>query len=233
MDRRGLCPFAAALAFLLLSQQGWRGASALAQGDLGQVLVSFDQTVTGTLAGRLAYETPAETIPVTPLTGVAVTLYPVTPPILERLETLRATVRESLRSHATAGQHFLEIFKTYRKEVEGAGFGALIRTVVTDEDGRFRFSGVPRGEWLVVSLHEVLFDSSRPGRVAKPRKLQPRVLPEGAVGGISKGPSVRAGPPPKLKEMNFWAYRVQVVAGEEVLLSLTERQVWITSLVKQ
>jgi hypothetical protein len=76
---------------------------------------------TGVVWGRLSVEEESPHGPFTPLPGVDVLAYPLTPGLLRELERIRDTARDSIRQHETAVSRLREALRTAAGRSAGAG----------------------------------------------------------------------------------------------------------------
>lgn len=76
---------------------------------------------TGVVWGRLSVEEESPHGPFTPLPGVDVLAYPLTPGLLRELERIRDTARDSARQHETAVSRLREALRTAAGRSDAAG----------------------------------------------------------------------------------------------------------------
>jgi hypothetical protein len=170
----------------------------------------------GSISGRAYEERKKPTLPDQPVEGAAVTLLPRSAEFLARLETLRARSRDSERTYLRTVSEVRRTRDDYEQGVWEAGGADLVRGAVTDADGRFAFTEVPAGQWIVFAYRSLFVPKAgqQPGR---------------------KQRSIFA-PTPRLEgfqTVSLWVVDTAVSGGETKVIELTDRNVWLTGIVEE
>jgi hypothetical protein len=207
-----------------------------------------DQAAEGTAAsapsglvwGRLSVEEESAHGAFTPLAGVEVRAYPLAPGLLQDLERIRDTARDSARQHDTAIARLRETLgpaasgakpanAPHRSTVEATpppreesgpvpsqpapGSGAEPeRRRSTDSAGVFAFHDLPPGEWLLVAIRVTPY-ASRQAAAENPRGRQTKAS---RFSGSTATPT-------DVRHAEVWVAPVRVGPGERVRLFWTDR----------
>jgi hypothetical protein len=174
-------------------------------------LQARDQGRMGVVTGDAFAEPTRPTGSPTPYPEVSVMLVPSDPGLESDLDRIRGAIRESPGAYFAAADQLRAAREAYERELVFAGGGELLRGEVSDAGGRFRFTNVPAGSWLLVAWREV------PHAVST-RRLPPRAT-EGFVGNTeTKGYAA----------VELWRQAVEVRPGESTGVRLHDRNVWVT-----
>jgi len=190
-------------------------ALAAGAGDTAAAIAPYlqarDQGRTGAVTGEAFAEPTRPTGAPTPYPAVSVMLVPSDHTLEAELDRIRGAIRESPRAYFASAEHLRTVQEGYERELVFAGGGELVRGEVSDAAGRFRFTDVPAGSWLLLAWREV------------PHTVSPRRVPgrdaETFFGNTeTKGYAAR----------ELWRQPVEVKPGESTAVRLHDRNVWVT-----
>lgn len=205
----------AALGAALLCATAWGPAPAAE--DIGTLvapyLTGLSRGLLGEVVGTARADSPTPTGPPVPYGAVAVMLVPYSAAFEQELDRIKAGLRDSLRSYADGAARAATAREVYERALLAAGAGELVRGEVSDVDGRFRFSGVPAGNWLLLAWR----NAEHPIRG---RRLQKR-----EVGHFTENLE-RMGS----TAVTYWRMRLHVLASEVVAVTLNDRNGWMTGV---
>jgi hypothetical protein len=170
-----------------------------------------DEGRTGVVVGEAFAEPARASAHPTPRADVSVMLLPMATDLYTELSRIRAGLRDSERAYLTAAARLRSARESYERDLVYAGGGELTRGEVTDATGRFRFSDVPAGRWLLIAWRDV------PHAVAG-QKISKRDL--GAFVGNTEIRGHAA--------VEYWRLAVDVRPGATTELRLHDRNVWLT-----
>ncbi len=205
----------AALGAALLCASVWGSASAAE--DIGALvapyLTGLSRALLGEVVGTARADAPTPTGPPVPYGAVAVMLVPYSAAFEQELDRIKAGLRDSLRSYADGAVRAVAAREAYERALLAAGAGELVRGEVSDVAGRFRFSGVPAGDWLLLAWWNV-------EHPVRGRRLQKR-----EAGHFTDNPE-RVGS----TAVMYWRMRLHVPASEVVAVTLSDRNGWMTGV---
>ncbi|MBI2528170.1 MAG: hypothetical protein HYV93_19590 [Candidatus Rokubacteria bacterium] len=151
--------------------------------------------------------------PPVPYGSVAVMLVPDSAALERELDRIKAGLRESLRSYTDGAARVVAAREAYERALLAAGAGELVRGEVSDVDGRFRFSGVPAGDWLLLAWH----NAEHP--------VRGRRLPKREAGHFT-GNLERTGS----TAITYWRMRLHIRTSEVATVTLNDRNGWMTGV---
>jgi hypothetical protein len=129
------------------------------------------------------------------------------------MDGIKAALRDSHRAYLDAAGRVAEAQRSYERALTAAGAGDLVHDGVTSATGRFWFSAVPAGRWLLLAWKRV-------DHAATGRKI-PRREADRFVGNLERaGHAV----------VTYWRVVVEVPVGGEIRVALTDRNAWMTAV---
>lgn len=203
---RALAP---ALAVCLLATS--LAAAAEMPGLIAPYLRARDEGRTGAVTGEAFAEPLRASAATTPRSDVSVMLLPMVPGLDTELSRIRAGLRDSERAYLTAATRLRFAREGYERELAYAGGGELTRGEVTDAAGRFRFTDVPAGQWLLIAWRDV------------PHAISGQKLAKRALGAFVGNTQIRGH-----AAVEYWRLAVDVRPGAVSELRLHDRNVWVT-----
>jgi hypothetical protein len=174
-------------------------------------LQARDAGRTGVVTGEVFAEATRASAGPTPRSDVSVMLFPAAPVLEADLSRIRAGLRDSERNYLAAAGRLRAAREGYERALAFAGGGELSRGEVTDPAGRFRFTDVPVGQWLLLAWREV--EHPVAGRQPPQRDL-------GAFVGNTHTRGHAA--------IEYWKLAVEVRPGESQDVRLYDRNMWLT-----
>jgi len=193
---------------LLLSGQSAAGLDV----DLSR----YDARATGSINGRVVEERRKPDALDRPLLPTVVTLVPRSDAFLQRLDAVKRHARESLAAFREAAPRLRREQGDYERALGEAGGAQLVRVAHVDGDGRFAFSGVPRGPWLVIAWHGVVVDVKTPARGRRERDV------------FAPGERID-----RYRAVTVWVTEIGVGGGVGEPLELTDRNAWFTGILEE
>lgn len=188
-------------------------AAADAPALIAPYLRARDEARTGTVVGEVFAEPTRPTASPAPQPDVSVVLVPATAELDEELSRIRTGFRESARNYLTAAARLRAAREGYERELAFAGGGELSRGEVTDVAGRFRFTDVPAGQWLLLGWREV------------PHAVAGRRVPARDLGAFVGNTHTT-----RHAVVDYWKLAVTVRPGESTEVRLHDRNVWLTAI---
>jgi hypothetical protein len=146
---------------------------------------------------------------------VPVLLAPYSGELVERLDAVKAGLRQSSDDYVQSHAKLRDIRAEYERALQTAGGGDLLRREVSDGQGRFHFGSVPAGRWLIVAWRGEFKDVA--GRPVKPSDAT------AFRGNVERGGYAAVG---------YWRVDVKVRAGEQATVLLNDRNMWITAVTE-
>ena len=177
---------------------------------------ALDRGDTGIVDGRAYIERRKPDGPDLPLKDVALTLVPYSDGLMAELEGVKGHARDSLDTYRAAAHRVRRLQEAYEKTVWEAGAVDLVQSGLSGPNGRFSFSDVAAGQWLLWARHEAL--SAVVAR--KPKKGEKEIF------ALS----------PRLvgyRTASFWVIPVTVSGGAAPTIELTDRNVWFTGVIEE
>lgn len=190
-------------------------ALAASAGDATTVLAPYlrarDEGRTDAISGAVYAEPRNPTGSPVPYDDVSVLLVPYSADFEAELDRIRVGLRESSLAYVEAAERLRAAREDYEHELLFAGGGEMIRGEVSDAGGRFRFTEVPAGSWLMLAWRDI------------PHGLSARRIPakeQGAfVGNVERRGYVA---------VEYWRQRLEVRPGEPTSVRLHDRNIWAT-----
>ena len=186
-------------------------AAAEVPGLIAPYLRARDEGRTGVVTGEAFADPTRASASPAPRPDVSVMLLPMAPDLDAELSRIRSGLRDSERAYLTAAARLRSARQGYERDLAYAGGGELTRGDVTDASGRFRFTGVPAGQWLLIAWRDV------------PHAVAGRNLPTRALGGFVGNTQIRGH-----VALEYWRLAVDVRSGATTELRLHDRNVWVT-----
>lgn len=172
----------------------------------------------GMVTGRAYQERARPTAPDLPLTGVDVMVLPRSAAFLDRLESIKAHARDSLRTYETAATEIQLTRDAYERELRATGRGDSIFKTAVKPDGTFSVANVPAGTWTVLAVKSVV--------MRQDRNLDKK---------LDKDANTFI-PMPRLKavrDLTVWVQGVTVASGAPVAVELTDRNLWFSGVLEE
>lgn len=202
---------ALALAGMLLSP----GPGPAADVDLADLVAAYLKAGTGQAPGVVAahaYVEPTRpTASPAPRPDVSVVLLPYSAALEAELDAVKAGLRDSVDGYARAATRIEATRVDYERALLAAGGGALVRSAITDAQGKARVGDVPAGDWLVLAWREGEHMAKRFKLRGQDTKRYPNV-PSSVTYSI----------------VTYWRVRVAVRPAETVEIAMSDRNVWMT-----
>ena len=173
-----------------------------------------DEGRTGEIEGRAYAERRTPDAADAPLSGMVVTLVPMSHGLVAESEEIKAHARDSLRSYREAAGRVKLLQQGYEWALWRQGAGDLLLSSTVGGDGSFAFGRVPAGQWLLIGRREqatAVKPRKREGKV--PFDLSPQMV------GYSTA--------------SFWLVPVTVAAGLTTIVDLTDRNAWYTGVIER
>lgn len=177
---------------------------------------ALDRGDTGIVDGRAYIERRKPDGPDLPLKDVALTLVPYSDALMAELEGVKGHARDSLNTYRAAALRVRRLQEAYERTVWEAGAADLVQSSLIGPNGRFSFSDVAAGQWLLWARHEALHSVA----ARKPKKgdkeifaLSPRLV--------------------GYRAASFWLIPVTVSGGAASTIELTDRNVWFTGVIEE
>jgi hypothetical protein len=168
-----------------------------------------------TVAGRVWQERRRPRDADRPLSGTAVTIFPRSAALLDRLTALKTNARDSMNGYRQAAPAMRRLRDDYETALWNAGFPDLVRATVVDADGRFAFDDVPAGEWIVFAWNEAFVATNTPGVRRHDRKT------------FAIGPGIEG-----FGNVMIWVREVTVGTSNTGILDLTDRNAWFNGVAE-
>lgn len=202
------------LAAILLVSAGGAGASdAGLRALVAPYLEARERGAVGYVEGAAYAEPRAVTAPPVPWEGVSVMLLPHSADLEAELDAIKESLRDSVAGYVAASHRLIAAREGYERSLAATGGGELIRGEVSDALGRFRFTAVPQGRWLLVAWREV------------PHGVSTRRVP-GSEASRFRENWERTG----YVAVGYWRLDVEVRPGETASVSLFDRNGWMTAV---
>jgi hypothetical protein len=148
----------------------------------------------------------------TPQPGVSLVLLPYSARLEAELDAAKASFRESVEGITRAVARVESARVDYERALVAAGGGALVRSGLTDGEGRARLGEVPPGDWLLLAWQEG-------GHFTKRFKLRDQDARR-----YSQVPTTVT-----YSTVTYWRSRIVVRPAEVADVSLSDRNVWLTA----
>ncbi len=170
----------------------------------------------GEVTGSVVLEPKTPRGSAIPLPGAVLVLVPRSPELLRNLERVKARARESEAGYLGAATDVIRLSERFEQALVDAGAGEMVFPGASDAGGRFVFSRVPAGEWLLFGHHETVH---RPrGNHPSPRERR----------------NFRLGPQPtRYRAVTYWLVPMRVAEGDVVKVELTDRNLWLRGVVQE
>jgi hypothetical protein len=165
------------------------------------------------VAGSVSGDPPRPGGLAVPLDGVSVLLMPHSAALETELRLVRDRYRQTSRAYLEAAEQIEGLRRAYESSLQGQGGGLLVRGEVSDAEGKFRFTQVPAGAWLVLAW------------LSEHHRIAGRHLPAQDAGTFV-GNVERTG----YTAVTYWLLRIDLEPGAEKAVRLTERGAWLTAI---
>ena len=196
----------------LLCAGGWGLVSA--GEDVNALVAPYfsarDGGLLGAVVGRAYSGSRTPTGPPVPYGSVAVMLLPFSPELEQKLDRIKAGLKDSLRDYADGAARVVAAREAYERALLAAGAGEMNRGEVSDADGQFRFTGVPAGNWMLLAWRNV-------EHPIRGRKVQRREAGQ-FIDNVERTGYVA---------VSFWRMGVDVRPGQETTATLIDRNGWM------
>ena len=203
--------YAALAAILLASALAVSAAAADLRALIAPYLQARERGAVGEVGGVAYAESRRPGSPPEPWEGVSVMLLPHSADFGAGLDSVREGLRASMAGYVAAYQQLVDARQGYERDLGAAGGGELVRGEVSDALGRFRFTAVPAGRWLLVAWREVPHGTTaRRVPAAEARRFHDNWERTGYA------------------EVGYWRIEVDVRPGESSTVSLFDRNGWLT-----
>ena len=170
----------------------------------------------GGVTGRIYEERKRPETPDQPLAGTAVMVLPKSADVLQKLEEIKRTARDSVDSYRAAGPSILAVRRAYEQELWDSGAVDLVKTTTVDADGRFAVADLPAGDWLLIATHTVKIDKHA---ATGPTKQRGVYSPRSHLTGYQR--------------VTVWLREVTVASGRSESMDLTDRGAWFSGVVEE
>jgi hypothetical protein len=170
----------------------------------------------GGVNGRIYEERKRPQTPDQPLAGTAVIVLPRSAEVLQKLEEIKRSARNSVDDYRAAGPSILAVRRAYEQQLWDSGAVDLVKTTTVDADGRFTMTDLPAGEWLLIATHTVKIDKHAATGSANQRGVY---LPKTRLTGYQR--------------VTVWLREVTVASGRSEALELTDRSAWFSGVVEE
>jgi hypothetical protein len=170
----------------------------------------------GSVAGRVIAEPTRPDLPGRPFVGATITLLPRSPILMERLENLKRSARDSVQSFRDAAPAIRKAREAYERELLVAGAPDLTPLLQVDADGTFRVDDLPAGAWLIFGWYSVPRDVATSRINPKERQHFPTLT------------RLRG-----FQEVTVWLRDVDVVGGNTATVELNDRNLWFRGVVEE
>jgi hypothetical protein len=170
-----------------------------------------DDGRTGSVTGEVLVEPTRVSASPTPQSNVSVMLVPAEPDLDAELARIRAGYRDNARAFLAAAGRVREAREAYERDLAFAGGGELSLGEVTDAAGRFRFTGVPAGAWLLLAWRET------------PQPIAGRHMPGRDLGFFVGNTQIKGH-----TVVDYWRLAVEVRPGGASAVRLHDRNVWLS-----
>lgn len=168
---------------------------------------------TGEVAGEAFRDSRKPSAPPEPVEGVSVMLLPYSSTLAQDLEAVKRGWRESMWTFVGAAEKVRALRADYERALAMSGGGELVRGEVSGAAGQFRLTGIPAGHWLMLAWCEV--PHARNVRKLKSTDAKSFTDNMETAGYVA---------------VTYWYRDLEVAAGGVVSVSLTERNVWLTTV---
>lgn len=200
------------LAGLVLSASSGSPAAADLTELVGAYLKAGADLAPGTVAARAYVEPTGPKAPPTPQPDVSVMLLPYSATLEAELDAVKAGLRDSVDAYIRAVTRIETARVDYERTLLASGGGALVRSEITDAQGRARLGDVPAGEWLLLAWREG-------GHMAKRFRLREQ--------DARRYPNVPTNVTYSI--VTYWRARVAVRPAETAEVAMSDRNVWMTA----
>ena len=169
----------------------------------------------GEVRGSVVLEPKTPRGAATPLPGATLVLVPRSPELLRDLDQVKARARESEAGYLGAATEVARLKERFEQALADAGAGELVFPGASDAGGRFVFSRVPAGEWLLLGHHETAH-RPRGGHPSPRDRRNFRLSPQ----------------PAGYRAVTHWLVPVRVAEGDVIKVELTDRNLWLRGVVQ-
>ncbi len=170
----------------------------------------------GRIEGRAFAERRKPDAPDASLTGLVIVLMPLSEPLINEVERVKAGARDSMEAYRASAPRIKLLEEAYELALWDGGAVDLVRSTVIGPDGGFAFADVPAGRWLVF------------GRLETSSPVVPRKPKPGDVAPFDLGPQVIGH-----RAAAFWLVPVSVSPGDVAEIRLTDRNIWHTGVIEE
>jgi len=171
---------------------------------------------TGGVTGRIYEESTRPKTPDQPLNGATVVVLPKSADIVQKLEEIKRTARNSADDYRAAGPSIIALRRAYEKELWDSGAVDLVKSTTADADGHFTVADLPAGDWLLIATHSVKIDKHA---AAGPPKQRGVYAPKTHLTGYQR--------------VTIWLREVTVEKGRSENIDLTDRGAWFSAVVEE
>ena len=171
---------------------------------------------TGGVTGRIYEESTRPKTPDQPLNGATVVVLPKSADIVQKLEEIKRTARNSADDYRAAGPSIIALRRAYEKELWDSGAVDLVKSTTADADGHFTVADLPAGDWLLIATHSVKIDKHA---AAGPPKQRGVYAPKTHLTGYQR--------------VTIWLREVTVENGRSENVDLTDRGAWFSAVVEE
>jgi hypothetical protein len=171
---------------------------------------------TGGVTGRIYEEGNRPKTPDQPLNGATVVVLPKSADIVQKLEEIKRTARNSADNYRAAGPSIIALRRAYEKELWDSGAVDLVKSTTADADGHFTVADLPAGDWLLIATHSVKIDKHA---AAGPPKQRGVYAPKTHLTGYQR--------------VTIWLREVTIEKGRSENVDLTDRGAWFSAVVEE
>jgi len=171
---------------------------------------------TGGVTGRVYEEGNRPKTPDQPLNGATVVVLPKSADIVQKLEEIKRTARNSADNYRAAGPSIIALRRAYEKELWDSGAVDLVKSTTADADGHFTVADLPAGDWLLIATHSVKIDKHA---AAGPPKQRGVYAPKTHLTGYQR--------------VTIWLREVTIEKGRSENVDLTDRGAWFSAVVEE
>jgi len=206
--------FALTLGLLALSVQPVQALDVLP----GQYRAAAAAGAVGSVTGRVYEERRKPDGPDQPLAGAAVTLLPRSAKLLEKLEAVKRTSRNSMNDYRAAAPAIQALKAAYEKELWESGAVDLVMGTVVTTDGRFSVENLPAGDWLLFVTTSAATDT----KVVEPKSSKK-----------DRGVYVPGTHLTGYQRLTIWLREITVSGGRAENVELIGRGAWFSGVVEE